>query len=346
VAVVLAVELTAAGWIAHTSEPRPRQRGTLAPLRGPLRSPAIDLDAYVTPGPIAVALGDRPGDRFLSLDPGRYRRDGYQRFRQPDDWGLMATVRAPLFDLEEAQGYNPVQPIRLWRFVREAEPQTRRRNQSFFKNPAPVVFDLLDVSSVVTRLERPAPVTLRGRLIVAEDRWVLVDLPSNPSRASFPASWSVVRSLDEAIDAVAEPGFDPAAVVVLETPPSPAPATTTGLRGTAAYRAMGPQRAEIDVDTPTGGVLLVRNSFDPNWHATVDGEPTPVLPADGFIQAVAVPPGGHLVVLSYDDPTIGLGVLASVGTTALTLGGALILRRRELRTAVSRDGVRPEEDSC
>jgi hypothetical protein len=191
---------------------------------------------------------------------------------------------------------------------------------------------------VVTGAARPAPVALRGRPVVDEEGWVLVDLPSNPPRASFPTSWSVVRSLDEALDAVTERGFDPAATVVLEAPPSPAPAATTGLRGTATYRATGPQRAEIDVETSTGGVMLVRNSFDPNWHATVDGEPAPVLPADGFLQAVGVPPGRHLVVLSYDDPTIGLGVLASLATTVLTLGGALALRRRERRIEVARGG--------
>jgi hypothetical protein len=338
VAVVLAVELTAAGWIGHRAQPRPRTPEAIAPLLHPVEASTVDLDAYLAPGPIITALGGRPGDRFMSLVPGRFRPRGYQRFREPADWGSMATVRAPLFALEEAQGYNPVQPIRLWRFVREAEPRARRSNQSFFVRPAPAVFDLLDVSSVVTGLQQPAPVTLRGRPIAGEDGWVLVDLPSNPPRASFPASWSVVGSLDEALDVVTERRFDPAATVVLEAPPSPAPAATTGLRGTATYRATGPQRAEIDVETPTGGVMLVRNSFDPNWHATVDGEPAPVLPADGFLQAVAVPPGRHLVVLSYDDPTIGLGVLASLATTVLTLGGALVLRRRERRIEVARGG--------
>jgi uncharacterized membrane protein YfhO len=72
---------------------------------------------------------------------------------------------------------------------------------------------------------------------------------------------------------------------------------------------------------PAPAVVLVRNTWDPGWHASVDGHPAPVLQADYLLQAVAVPPGRHIITLEYDDPWIGYGLLSS----ALVLVGLLVL---------------------
>ena len=99
--------------------------------------------------------------------------------------------------------------------------------------------------------------------------------------------------------------------------------------GEVTYTSLGPQAASIGVRSSRPAILLVRDVLDDNWHATLDGESVPVLRADYLLQAVAVPEGTHTVVLTYDDPMIGLGLAGS----AVALGGlavpAVILRRRE-----------------
>jgi uncharacterized membrane protein YfhO len=77
---------------------------------------------------------------------------------------------------------------------------------------------------------------------------------------------------------------------------------------------------------------VIRNVFDRGWHATVDGAPAPVLAADGVDQAVAVPAGAHTIRLSYDDPSVGLGIAGSTvsagGLAAVAVALGLRSRRR------------------
>jgi len=81
-------------------------------------------------------------------------------------------------------------------------------------------------------------------------------------------------------------------------------------------------------------VVLVRVPFDTGWHATIDGHAAPVLHADYVDMAVAVPEGTHTIVLGYDEPRVGFGLLGS----ALSLGAigdaallAAVLGRRKRR---------------
>src|SRR5437867_2734502 len=99
--------------------------------------------------------------------------------------------------------------------------------------------------------------------------------------------WNVATGPLSALRAVVEPGFDPAQRVVLERDPGisvprlPAP-------GVATYAEAEPEDVRLSVEASVPSIVLVRNSYDEGWSATVDGRPAPVLPADGFLQAVAV----------------------------------------------------------
>jgi uncharacterized membrane protein YfhO len=76
----------------------------------------------------------------------------------------------------------------------------------------------------------------------------------------------------------------------------------------------------IEVDAPAPAVVVVKNSYDPHWHAEVDGRPTAVLPADYLMQGIPIPAGRHTVTLTYRDSSLGYGVLAS----ALAISGLLV----------------------
>lgn len=58
-------------------------------------------------------------------------------------------------------------------------------------------------------------------------------------------------------------------------------------------------RAAVDIETATGGLLVVANSYMPFWKAEVDGSPAPVIPVYHAFQGVVVPPGGKVVRLRY-----------------------------------------------
>ena len=81
-------------------------------------------------------------------------------------------------------------------------------------------------------------------------------------------------------------------------------------------------------------ILLVRNAWDENWSATVDGRPEAVVPANYVMQGVALGPGRHTVELTYEDPNIATGALGTgISVIVLLLGAAIaaLVERRVQR---------------
>ncbi|HEU5314823.1 MAG TPA: YfhO family protein, partial [Chloroflexota bacterium] len=80
---------------------------------------------------------------------------------------------------------------------------------------------------------------------------------------------------------------------------------------------------EIDVDATADAWLLLADTSDPAWRATVDGRDAPVFLADAMFRAVAVPAGSHRVVFTYRPAPLERGAALSLATGLLLLAGAL-----------------------
>jgi hypothetical protein len=263
----------------------------------------------------------------VSVDPSSWNFLGYIKAQAPSSWELLATQRSMLSGLEEAQAYNSTQLLRYWEFLRRigaGKPEDYR--SAFFFHPVPIALDLLQVRWTVSSSTGPPPVP-DAVAVAREGRWALFELPSAPPRASVVTSWTVVAGNAQALGAVADPAFDPATEVVLER--SPGLSREVSIRGgQASYQAQSEQSARVQVQTPVPAVVVVRNAYDPNWHAEVDGHPIRVLPADSIDQGIPVPAGRHTITLAYDDPWVGRGLIGSGVALALLFGGALALKRR------------------
>jgi hypothetical protein len=328
--VVLAVELMvaallgqAAGTESGWAEFAPTGTST-RPFTN-LLQPDVDAAAYARPGPIAEALADLGPARFAGVEPSLAQQPrGILLHQDPSYWGLMSNGRAMLFGLEDAQGYNPVQLLRYWSFGRAANPEAIDYNSAVFAQLTPPVRRLLQVDLAAAAVARP-PVP-DAREIAEEGWWAGYALPEPSARASVVTDWTVVPDSRAALREVLDPAFDPSAVAILEDQPGMAPSGAGP--GRAAYQALGPQAARVEVEAPGPALLVVRNVHDPGWQATVDGRPAPVLVTDALIQAVPVPGGRHTVVLAYDDPWTGYGLLGSGLTLGALLGAALLSRAR------------------
>jgi hypothetical protein len=148
-------------------------------------------------------------------------------------------------------------------------------------------------------------------------------------------TWSVVRHGGAALEAALRPGFDPAELAVIEGDPGIDPVAGAA-PGTATYAEVRPEDVRISVNADGPSMVVVRNTWERGWEATVDGERAPVLRADSFLQAVPVPAGRHEVRLVYREPTIGWGLLASGmvwGVLGAALAVAVIRDRRRRRRA-------------
>ena len=92
------------------------------------------------------------------------------------------------------------------------------------------------------------------------------------------------------------PDFNPETTVLLEGPS----ATEERRRpGTSSIRAYGNTEIVIDADSPDGGWVVINDLWHPWWFAAMDGRDVPLVRANVLFRAVAVPPGKHVVTLSF-----------------------------------------------
>jgi hypothetical protein len=312
---VLAVELIANGLMGY----RPLPFLPAPVLLVQLPTPTLRMSSYLRPGRIARALQRLPTGRAIDQDLPGWRR-------------LLADPLSPVFRTEQAQGYNPVALKRYWFYVRAVTPVVLDHNLSILHHPPPVVLDLLQVRYVIAP-RWPYPTPVRGPLAV-QGPARLFEAAAAVSRATLVASWTVVPGFDAALREVTRTGFDPGAGVILESDPGlgASPARGSGsASGRADYRPLGAQAARVTVVSRGPAIVLIRTPYARGWHATVDGRSIRVLPADFLALGVPVTGGRHTILLRYDDPSIGYGLLGSALGLVLLSSCILVAARRDRR---------------
>jgi prepilin-type N-terminal cleavage/methylation domain-containing protein len=86
-------------------------------------------------------------------------------------------------------------------------------------------------------------------------------------------------------------------------------------------------RVSVEATLRESGVLVLRDSYDPSWRATVDGVPVPVIRANAIYRAVALAPGHHVIRFFYRPRDLTAGLMVSV-TTGVLLAVWSFSRRR------------------
>jgi hypothetical protein len=322
--VVVAAEMVGSGLIGYRRPP-------FAPIPRLLvdrAEPTIETASYVRRDPLARALHMLPISRYLVQNVSGWER-------------LQADPRSTLFHIEHVQGYNPVQLLRYWIFVRAMTTVPLQYNLSLFQDPPRAVLDLLQVRYVVTPPgDRPAA----SRLVERPSGLGIYELTGVPARASVLRRWTVVRTPEDALRAIRQPGFNTSRNAVLEAPPGllGSGLTTDTGRGPVnpsrvQYATRRPHEAVIRVVADAPSLLLVRTPYDQKWRATIDGRPAKVYPANYLTLGVRVSAGRHTVLLFYDDPWLGYGLLGSaLSLVSIGVAGALLSGRFRGRFAARR----------
>jgi membrane protein YfhO len=108
-------------------------------------------------------------------------------------------------------------------------------------------------------------------------------------------------------------------------PPSPA-------RATVAAWQPGQMAIALDPVPPAPSYVLVAENWYPDWHATVDGAPAPVLRGNYALLTVPVPAGAKRVELTFRSHAYETGRLISllslVALLALALAPVAVRRKR------------------
>jgi hypothetical protein len=123
--------------------------------------------------------------------------------------------------------------------------------------------------------------------------------------------------------------FDPRRTALVEAAPGELPPLPGGeIAPTASARAAyGPNRIEVETDSPTPALLVVSETFYPGWEATVDDAAAKIFLTDFLLRGVVVPAGRHRVEMRYAAPAARTGALVSLATLALICGLAFHSRR-------------------
>ena len=152
------------------------------------------------------------------------------------------------------------------------------------------------------------------------------------SRAWLVHSAEVLPDRDARLQRLADPTFDPARTVLLEAPlPSdnPLAPNASASPDMVQIEAYKPESIEISTSSTTPAILVLADQYFPGWNATVDGQPTEILPADHALRAVYVPSGSHTIRFTYDPLSFRLGTIA----TLLALATIAALWFRQTRNA-------------
>jgi hypothetical protein len=312
-AILILVGSAAAWWASRTSHPL--RRGGIAwvfPLlvlvdlmSAHARDVPTVTPAYWTSPPQTV--------RRLKADPGFIRVFGrgdkhsgepgyasepidYLPARDALDWSLPAA-----WGLASSKGETPMIARRLLDYFDHVKIGTGR-------------LDIESVSHVVTgRLQRNVflPNEPAGAAFVHRNPRVL-------PRARLVGRPVYVEDAAEGAKALERLGPENRTRLIVEDPTRPL-AASAEVSGTARIVTDLPERVVVKTGSSGPAYLVLADTFDPGWSATVDGSPAPIRPAYVAFRAVALTPGAHTVAFTYRPAGFTLGLTISIMGIALAM---------------------------
>ena len=280
-------------------------------------SPTIDPRFWTVPPESARKLRDDTScERIFGIADRKSGEPGYASkpvdffaIRDPLDWSL-----PPIWGLKTSRGETPIIPRRLLAYTDHARPGLGR-------------FDLESVTHILSSRRmlaigdpgEPAGSTYIHRNPTALPR---VRLAANPVYAANEAD--AITLLDRLGGAIRTR-------VVVEDPDRPlASDASVDPRSSARIVREIPERVEVEADTPTPAYLILADTFDPGWSATLDNRPAHIRPAWVAFRAVFLPAGRHVVVFRYTPAGFLAGLATSSATLILCAVLILVARKRGL----------------
>lgn len=133
----------------------------------------------------------------------------------------------------------------------------------------------------------------------------------------LPRAYVASRAISSAsaldtLSRLSDPKFDARHEVLLAAGPE-ATSTVEGLdAGDVVIVERLPNTVTLHADLRRPGCIVLLDRFDPNWHATVDGQEVPVFRADQLFRAVYALPGKHAVRFYYRQHGLKPGLAVSL----------------------------------
>jgi hypothetical protein len=118
--------------------------------------------------------------------------------------------------------------------------------------------------------------------------------------------------------------------VVEDTSPPAQISCNPNNAGLASISLYEPERVVLTAESRGENVFLIlSDAWYPGWQATLDGQPVPVLRANGMFRAVYVPPGQHEIIFTYRSKPFEIGTAISIACLLTTIIGLAIFRPKK-----------------
>jgi len=285
----------------------------------------VSYDDYLSPDPVVTFL--KKDTRFFRVFPFI---PSPQSPGNPFS-GDFSTNRFMNYGISSIGGYHAAKLAAYQKYLGAmGTALSRGRNQ---------VLDMLNVRYLITGaqmgesdvfVERWSGVNKDGRR-----RFIYENLNAFP-RVFFVDSYQVAPA-DEALSLLANSDIDLSQTVLLTERPSPEPVSKTGSRADISTYDLN--EIHVDVHADSACILVLSEVYYPRWKVEVDGDTGELMRANYILRAVALPPGDHKLVLTYDASLFRRGVDITLITFAILcivlIVSAIRIARRKAKWKLS-----------
>ncbi len=151
------------------------------------------------------------------------------------------------------------------------------------------------------------------------DGWYIYEVRDPSPRAFIAPATQVIADDEQARQQIAAGTISPLTTAVVDHPVD----CPSGSAGQVAPQMVRYEPNAVDIDATGPGVLILTDSYDPNWTVMVDSTPAELLRVDTALRGVCLSAGAHRVRFEYQPETFRIGVLVSLaGWIVLGLLGA------------------------
>ena len=182
-------------------------------------------------------------------------------------------------------------------------------------NPNPAIRNLLNTKYIVAPSELGDPYL---RKIAGRQGLHIYRNPGALPWFYLAPQYEIIPDENQILQKLIDPNTNPVQTALIEENPGITPDTSE--TGSIERLEYDEHQGHLRLSTTASGprILVISQNHHPNWTATVNGEPKPLIRANYLWTAVALEPGEHIVELTYRDPIVAT-------TRWITLGGVIIL---------------------
>ena len=184
-------------------------------------------------------------------------------------------------------------------------------------NPNPAIRNLLNTKYIVAPSELGDPYLQK---IAGRQGLHIYRNPGALPYFYLAPQYEIIPDENQILQKLTDPNTNPMQTVIVEENPGITSDTNASETGSIERLEYNEHQGYLKLSTTAPGprILVISQNHHPNWTATVNGEPKPLIRANYLWTAVPLEPGEHIVKLTYRDP---------IATTArwITLGGVIIL---------------------